>query len=175
MRITLKVDDAESLKKLEGLSVDEYMEAWAEVVGRLARANARNRFGNGKFAGMVLKDIRTETFPGKATVEAGKVGTHAHFGGPIQSSKGKVLAIPTRWNTSEDFAHVYGDNYFVVLRSKRNNRAYLFKRPGEGERLGRPQFVLTPKTKPQRPRPWWPEQAEAEAATKTFFDRIFGV
>ena len=144
-------------------------------MSRLAKRKATEKFGNGKFAAMVKNRIDTETFPDRATVKSGVVGTHAHFGGPIRSSKGKTLAIPTRWNQNkDDFAYVYGENYFVVLRSKRKNRAYLFKRPGEHEKLGRPMFVLTPQTKPQRPRPWWPGREEAEGETKTFLEKIFG-
>lgn len=178
MEIKFKVDDAETIAKLRGLSIDAFVEQWADAVWELARKNAKEKLGGGKFSKKAADSIRVDVQGVNAEIYPGsgewKAAVHAHTGGPVRSGNGKVLAIPTKWNDNkDDFASTYGENYFVVLRSKKRNRAYLFKNPGKGEKLGRPMFVLTPKTKPQKPRPWWPDEMQVQSETIRFFEDNF--
>ena len=98
----------------------------------------------------------------------GYVGLHVHQGGPVRSRNGKILAIPTRWNNDKDkFASDRDD--LQLVKSKRKNRAYLFKKLlTPGEVLGRPLYVLTPRTRPQRPRPWWPDSKDLDTLVEKF-------
>ena len=98
----------------------------------------------------------------------GYVGLHVHQGGPVRSRNGKILAIPTRWNNDKDkFASDRDD--LQLIKSKRKNRAYLFKKLlTPGEVLGRPLYVLTPRTRPQRPRPWWPDSKDLDTLVEKF-------
>ena len=98
----------------------------------------------------------------------GYVGLHVHQGGPVRSRNGKILAIPTKWNNDKDkFASDRDD--LQLIKSKRKNRAYLFKKLlTPGEVLGRPLYVLTPRTRPQRPRPWWPDSKDLDTLAEKF-------
>ena len=175
-RVRIEVNDAETLRQLDALSPQACLAAWTEAVRRLAEQKALKL---GDRIGPRVADAittREEGLSAEILLDGpdARIGEHIHSGGPIQSSNGKVLAIPTKWNSNkEDFASTYGANYFILLRSRKRNRAYLFKNPGKGEKLGRPMFVLTPKTRPQKPRPWWPDDAEVEAATVNFFEENF--
>lgn len=176
LRVKFEVDDSETLKELNALNPQAHVAAWAEAVRKLAEQKALN-LGNrvGPRAADAIT-VKTETLKSEILLDGpdARMAAHIHFGGPIQSSNGKVLAIPTKWNANkEDFASTYGENYFVLIRSKKRNRAYLFKNPAKGEKLGRPMFVLTPKTRPQKPRPWWPTGEEVEAATVKYFEENF--
>lgn len=176
LRVRFEVDDSETLKEFNALNPRAHIAAWAEAVRKLAEGKALNL---GSRVGPRAADaitVKTEALKAEILLDGpdARMAAHIHFGGPIQSSNGKVLAIPTKWNANkEDFASTYGENYFVLLRSKKRNRAYLFKNPAKGEKLGRPMFVLTPKTRPQKPRPWWPTAEEVEAATVNYFEENF--
>ena len=101
----------------------------------------------------------------------GYVGLHVHQGGPVRSRNGKILAIPTKWNPHKD-QEIFARNYpeeLQVIKSKRKNRAYLFKKLlTPGEVLGRPLYVLTPRTRPQKPRPWWPDSKDLDTLVEKF-------
>ena len=98
----------------------------------------------------------------------GYVGLHVHQGGPVRSRNGKILAIPTKWNRERDkFASDRND--LQLIKSKRKNRAYLFKKLlTPGEVLGRPLYVLTSRTRSQRPRPWWPDSKDLDTLAEKF-------
>ena len=98
----------------------------------------------------------------------GYIGLHIHQGGFIRSRNGKILAIPTKWNRERDkFASDRND--LQLIKSKRKNRAYLFKKLlTPGEVLGRPLYVLTPRTRPQKPRPWWPDSKDLDTLAEKF-------
>ncbi len=175
LNIKIKVDDSETLKDLKGLSVGAYMAAWSEAIMRLAREKARKLGSN---VGPRAADaITAKTDQQSAAIlldgPDSAMAEHIHTGGPIQSRSGKMLAIPTRWNPNkDDFASTYGEDFFQVIRSRKRNRAYLFKKEQNGK-LGRPMFFLTKRTKPQKPRPWWPDDPEIETATVKFFEEEF--
>lgn len=175
MDIRFDVKDAGTLARLRGLSVEAFMEAWAEAVRGLARRNAIDRIGGRFGRDTVANSVRQDTMATVATVYSmGKIGEHVHKGGPIESPSGKKLAIPTRWNPRRDLFASSWTRELVLLRSKKSGRAYLFEKPEEGQRmLGRPMFYVTPRTRPQKPRPWWPTEAEVETATRKFFAENF--
>ena len=174
--VKIKVDDSETLKELSALSLQGHVARWTEAVRELAADKAGKLGSNVGPKAADAITTREEGLKGEVLLDGpnARMAAHIHLGGPVQSSNGQVLAIPTKWNANKkDFASTYGENYFVLLRSKKGNRAYLFKNPAKGEKLGRPMFVLTPKTRPQKPRPWWPDDAEVEAATVKYFEENF--
>lgn len=175
MDIRFKISDAETLAQLHGLSIDAFVEAWAEAVRGLARKNAIEKIGGNFGRDVVAESVRQDTHGLISEVYSkGKIGEHVHSGGPIQSSNGKMLAIPTKWNNRRDiFASAWEKDALILLKSKKRNRAYLFKTPAKGEKLGRPMFFLTPKTKPQKPRPWWPDEMAVQSETIRFFNENF--
>jgi len=176
LKVKVEVDDSETLGQLNALSPQAHIAVWTEAVRKLTEEKAL-KLGS-KIGPRVADAITTSEEGLKAEIlldgPDARIGEHIHSGGPIRSSGGKVLAIPTKWNSNkDDFASTYGENYFILLRSKKRGRAYLFKNPGKGETLGRPMFVLAAQTKPQEPRPWWPGEAEVEQATATYFEENF--
>ena len=98
----------------------------------------------------------------------GYVGLHVHQGGPVRSRNGKILAIPTKWNPDkETFARNRDD--LQLIKSKKRKKCYLFKKlTAPGEVLGRPLYVLTPRTRPQKPRPWWPNSKDLDTLVEKF-------
>ena len=176
IRLKISVDDADTQAQLRGLSIEAYTAAWAEAVRKLAEGKALKL---GSRVGPRVADaitVKPDRFKPEILLDGpdSKMAAHIHEGGPIRSGNGKILAIPTKWNErKEDFASTWPKESLFFLRSRKRNKAYLFKTPGPGEKLGHPMFFLTPKTKPQKPRPWWPEDAEIEAATVRFFDDNF--
>ena len=103
-----------------------------------------------------------------AAGDDGYVGLHVHQGGPVRSRKGKILAIPTKWNPDkETFARNRDD--LQLIKSKKRKKCYLFKKLiAPGEVLGRPLYVLTPRTRPQKPRPWWPDSKDLDTLVEKF-------
>lgn len=174
MGIKFKINDAEIMARLHGLSIEAFVEAWAEAVRALARENAMNKVGGSFGRDVVAESVRQDTHGLVAEVYSkGKIGAHVHHGGPIQSGKGKVLAIPTRWNRHRDLFASSWPRQLMVVKSRKRRRAYLFEKPADGGKLGRPMFFLTPKTKPQKPRPWWPDGAVVQSETIRFFHENF--
>lgn len=176
VKIKIEINNAETLKQLNALSPQAYLAAWTEAVRRLAVQKANNlgsRIGP-RVAGAIT--TREEGLKSEILLDGpdSRIGEHIHTGGPIRSSSGKRLAIPTRWNTNkDDFASTYGDNYFTLIRNKKKGKSYLYKKNSEGKITGPPMFVLVSETRPQKPRPWWPEDAEVETATVKFFEDNF--
>lgn len=176
MKVSFDLDNEGSLRDFEAMGSDAILRAWCSAIQELAKQHARDKIG-GEFGREIARFIELERDGDSAEIRTdrqnGYIAEHVQQGGPIRSRNGKKLAIPTRWNLQPGtFARNRTEPLFV-LRSKRGNRAWLFARPGKGEKLGRPLFVLTDHTKPQKPRPWWPTQAEAEAETERFFNENF--
>lgn len=179
LNIKIKVDDREVIKKIEGLSPEGRMYAWARAIRELAEENARNRLGGGPFGERIADTVRHRVSGLHAEIapegQEGYIGVHVHFGGPINI--GKKLAIPLpnestrKYNPKRLFAKEQKFRMFK-LRS-RNGNELLFRKPGKGEKLEKPLFVLKDATAPQKPRPWWPTAAEVEAATDKFFEENF--
>ena len=178
MGITIKIDPADPVEVLDGIDPEEMAAAAVEGVTEEVFQRARSgALGLGSALGpRIARSLRSHVtgMTGEVTAEGadGYIGLHVHAGGPVRSRNGKVLAIPTQWNDRPDlFASDRSD--LKLIRSKRKNRAYLFKNLYEAGVIGRPLFVLTPRTKPQRPRPWWPDEAEVKALADAFMQENF--
>lgn len=175
--VKFKVDDAETLKQLRGLSVEAYVEDWAEAIRNLAEEKALTLGEN--FGKRIAKSVEQKVTGLKVEITPsgpdGYIGVHAHTGGPINI--GKTLAIPLPnestkiYNPKRLFAKQMRFPMFK-LTSKAGNEL-LFRKPGKGKKLEKPLFVLKDATAPQRPRPWWPDDAEVEHATEQYFDENF--
>lgn len=175
LNIKIKVDGRETLKELNGLSAGAYMAAWSEAIMRLVREKARKlgRTVGPRAAGAITAKTDQTHSCIQPDGPDSAMAVHIHTGGPIQSRSGKMLAIPTRWNPNkEDFASTYGKDFFQVIRSRKRDRAYLVQKEQDGKPW-RPMFVLLRRTKPQKPRPWWPDDAEIATATVKFFEEEF--
>ena len=179
MGIKVKVDTREAVEVLEELDPSELGEALVEgVTDEVFNHTKRAALRLGRSIGpRVMRSLGTKVSGLRGEVWAegadGYVGLHIHTGGPVKSRNGKVLAIPTRWNDQRDkFASDRSD--LVMIKSKRKKRLYLFKRVlGPGEVIGRPMFFLTPKTRPQRPRPWWPDNVTVSELADKFLKENF--
>ena len=173
----VKTDLAPLLKTLAGLTDPDEIapiiegltdEVYEECCGRALRLGSRigpriRRSLSCRYSGLEGEVL--------ASGADGYIGLHIHQGGPVRSRNGKILAIPTKWNphkNKEIFARNYPEE-LQVIKSKRKNRAYLFKKLlTPGEVLGRPLYVLTPRTRPQKPRPWWPDSKDLDTLAEKF-------
>lgn len=151
---------------VEGITDAVYQDAWENAL----------RLGS-SFGPRIARSLRTHVAGLTGWVAAdgadGYVGLHVHRGGVVRSRNGKTLAIPTRYNREKElFARNRSD--LVLIKSKKRNRCYLFKRLTEpGEVLGKPLYVLTRETKPQKPRPWWPEEDRVRELSNNFVKENF--
>ena len=184
MKLQIKVEntDGELQELASSVSGEEFLELWAEAVMRLAKKNAGKigkHFGRSVLAG----GIRAETFPDRAEVTADYIGEHVHTGGPIASRNGKDLAIPLdtpatrQYNPHRFFARELNSIRLFSVRTKGGKRL-LFRVPEKGEKNAKaegPLFVVVPQTRPQKERPWWPTQEEAEAATDKLLKTYLGI
>ena len=171
----VKTDLAPLLKTLAGLTdpdeIAPIIEGLTDEVYEETRVRAL-KLGS-RLGPRIARSLRTTVSGLEGEVLAsgadGYVGLHIHQGGSIRSRNGKVLAIPTKWNPNKEiFARNYPEE-LQVIKSKRKNRAYLFKKLlTPGEVLGRPLYVLTPRTRPQRPRPWWPDSKDLDTLAEKF-------
>ena len=170
----VKTDLAPLLKTLAGLTdpdeIAPIIEGLTDEVYEETRVRAL-KLGS-RLGPRIARSLRTTVSGLEGEVLAsgadGYVGLHVHQGGSVRSRNGKILAIPTRWNNDKDrFASDRDD--LQLIKSKRKNRAYLFKKLlTPGEVLGRPLYVLTPRTRPQRPRPWWPDSKDLDTLAEKF-------
>lgn len=177
MAVTIKLDVSEAIKVLEDIDPKEISEAIVEGVTDAVFEETKTRaLALGENLGpRVARSLRSKVdgLSGQVTAEGadGYVGLHVHTGGPIQSRNGKKLAIPTKWNNQRDkFASDRNDLQLV----KGKKRCYLFKRVREGEVLGKPLFTILRRTKPQRPRPWWPGENDVRRIADEFIRENFG-
>ena len=180
MELKFKVDNRAVLDLLKDLSGEEKVTVWAEAILQLAVRNAESKIGGsfGRRIGQFVEmDVRGETAVIRMDRQNAYIGEHVHFGGPIRPRDGKPLAIPLptpstqKYNPDRVFARNVSAPMFK-LTSKAGNRL-LFRKPEKGQKLEEPLFVLKDVTRPQRPRPWWPTQAEAEAETVRYFEENF--
>lgn len=183
MDIKFSVDDTATLKQLHGLSVDAYMEAWADTVAKLAKSRAREKLGNGDFGNRIARSIKVDDKGMQVDVASdgtdGYIGDAVHRGGTFRARSGKLLAIPIHPLVRKGgaFSSFYPSDIkdkipTFLLSSKKRNQLFVFRKPAEGEKLQKPLFVLK-KTTQHKPRPWWPEPDAVEAATAEFFDENF--
>lgn len=180
MNLKFRVEDQEVLDRLKELSAEDKLQAWAEAILRMAIRNAETKIGGtfGKRISTFIElEIRGENAEIRTDRQNGYIGTHVHFGGPIRTRSGKPLAIPlpneatAKYNPERLFARELTIKMFR-LKSRAGNEL-LFRKPGKQENLEKPLFVLKNVTAPQRPRPWWPTQEEAEAETIRYFNENF--
>ena len=176
MQIRITVNDLETLSALAKLSPEQYMRAWSTVVKQAAEKNLRDRIGGDFGHDLARSAVQIDEAPLHHDVyvggENGYIAEHVHTGGVIRPKNSQYLAIPIDRSVKGLFAREVDG--LVFLRKKDegpNGRAFL-ARPMK--RKIKPLFVLVKRTKPQRPRPWFPDQAEAQAVTDNFFNRIFG-
>ena len=181
MELKIKLENADVLREaVDGLTGEEFAELWAEAAMRLAKKNAEKAAGNGFGRSVVAGGVRAETFPGCAEVTTEYIGAHVHLGGPIASRNGKDLAIPLdteasrRHNPRRLFARELGIHLFSVLT--KNGKKLLFRRRKKGEKDNGegPLFVMLRQTRPQKARPWWPTEAQADEATKQLLQAYLG-
>ena len=180
MVVRFLVDDREVLETLKALGEQDVMTAWSEAILQLVKRHAASRIG-GTFGQEIARSVQVTRRGRTATIAMNTarayIGEHVHFGGPIRSHNGKRLAIPlptastAKYNPKRIFASGLRERLFKITSKKGNE--LLFRRPGKGQELEPPLFVLKDATRPQRPRPWWPTQAEAEAETVRYFKENF--
>ena len=173
MGIRIKIDTrGDAFEVLTDLDPAELgaalVEGITDAVFEEAKANAADL--GGKFGQRIARSLRTRVDGMTGFVAAdgadGYIGLHVHRGGPIKSRNNKMLAIPTRYNDQKDLFASDRDD-LIPIRSKR--RYYLFKKLTEpGAVLGKPLYVLTRETKPQKPRPWWPDESRVRQLAEDF-------
>lgn len=181
MKVTLRLDDAEIREKIKDWNAEDIITVWSEAVLRLAKANASRVIGTGSFGRSIEQNVELEnhglTAEIKMAAAQAYVGAHVHYGGPVKSRSGKTLAIPlptsstAKYNPQRLFASDVKEKLFL-LTSRRGNKL-LFRATRKGEALELPLFVLKDQTRPQKPRPWWPSEAECNAAFDEFVRENF--
>ena len=171
MQIRITVNDLETLAALAKLSPEQYMRAWSTVVKQAAEKNLRDRIGGDFGHDLARSAVQIDEAPLRHEVyvggENGYIAEHVHTGGVIRPKNSKYLAIPIDRSVKGLFAREVPDLVFM----RANGKAFLAR---QMKRKIKPLFVLVKRTKPQRPRPWFPDQAEAQTVTDNFFNRIFG-
>jgi len=183
MEIKITVNDADTLKQINGLSVEAHMEAWAEAVLQLAQKRARERLGGG-FGKRIADSVQARTSGLKSDISTsgpeGYIGEAVQQGGTFRARSGKLLAIPIHpWMKKGGqyaglFPRVFQEKAHIplfLIKSKKGNRL-LFQKPEKGQKLEAPFFVLKETTR-HKPRPWWPEKTEVEIATNEYFEDNF--
>jgi len=176
MEIKFKVDDSDTLARLNGLTPRQFMIGWTTKVKQLAEDRAREKIG-GDFGHDIAKGaIQTdESNPLRHTIytggENGYIADHIHFGGVIRPKERKYLAIPVDRSVKGMYPREYAGD-LVFLRKKEDGphgRAYLAK---PMKRKIKPLWVLK-RSVYQKPRPWWPEEWEVREVTEELFRKIF--
>ena len=176
MEIKFKVDDSDTLARLNGLTPRQFMIAWTTKVKQFAQQRARERIG-GDFGHEIAKgSIQTDdSNPNRHVIytggENGYIADHIHFGGVIRPKERKYLAIPVDDDVKGKYPREYPGK-LVFLRKKDegpNGRAYLAK---PMKRKIKPLWVLK-RSVNQRPRPWWPEEWEVREVTEEFIREKF--
>lgn len=184
MKATFKFEVPRTPEELGGLSPEAFMAAWTEAVRKLAAEKAL-RLGTNvgpRAANSIvfrIESARSEIWLDESEGTDGRMAAHIHFGGPIRSHNGKTLAIPLpnestrKYNPRRLFARELKGKVDLFKLKSRSRNELLFRRPGKGEKLEKPLFVLKEQTRSQRPRPWWPTAEEVDAATTAYFDENF--
>ena len=182
MKISFKVDDRETLEQLEGLSMREYMEVWAEAVSRAIREKALDKLGGGEFARRIANSIRQKVSGDRAEVAPGGpegyIGEAVEVGGEFRSRTRPYLAVPLHERFKKGGAEygIFPRNVklsMIALTSRKGN-LLLFERKlkGKEKQTEGPLFLLR-KSFMHRPRPWWIREAEADKVTKEFIEDNF--
>ena len=184
MGIKIRIDtQADAIEVLENFDPAEFSEALVEGITDAVYEEARkNAIGlGGQFGQRIARSLRTRVDGMTGIVSSdgadGYIGLHVHQGGPVRSRNGKMLAIPTRYNDQKD---VFASDRNDLMLVKSRRRCYLFKKrrfwmhrifkklTEPGAVLGKPLYVLTRETKPQKPRPWWPDESRVRQLAEDF-------
>ena len=171
--IKIRIDtQADAIEVLENFDPAEFGAALVEGITDAVYEEARkNAIGlGGQFGQRIARSLRTRVDGMTGIVSSdgadGYIGLHVHQGGPVRSRNGKMLAIPTRYNDQKD---VFASDRNDLMLVKSRRRCYLFKELTEpGAVLGKPLYVLTRETKPQKPRPWWPDESRVRQLAEDF-------
>lgn len=172
MKVSVGIDDSETLARLNALSVSELATAWTEAVRRLAQENARNKIG-GDFGNDVVAravDAQVNADGGSVFLSGANdyIAAHVHTGGTIRPRNARYLAIPIDRSVKGLFAREVPGLVFLRKPGEGpNGRAFLARPEGKKGKL-KPLFVLKTAVT-QRPRPWWPDDAEIQDETLRFF------
>lgn len=176
LEIKFRVDDSDTLKTLADLSPRQFMLAWTTKVRQIVQDSARKNIGGDFGSRIANESIQTDETDGNRHSiylggENGYIAEHIHFGGVIRPKEAKFLAIPIDKSVKGMYPREYPGE-LVFLRKPDdgpNGRAYLAKKM---KRSVKPLWVLKSSVN-QKPRPWWPEDAELESATMKFFEDNF--
>lgn len=176
MKIRFEVDDHETLEQLRGLTPRQFMIAWSRSIRMFVQERARSRIG-GNFGDDIARNsiLIDDSEPDRHTVyvggKNGYIAEHIHTGGVIRPKTRKYLAIPVDPSVKGLYPREYTGE-LVFLRRKGegpNGRAYLAK---PMKTKIKPLWLLK-RSVNQKPRPWWPSDAEVETATVNFFNENF--
>ena len=183
MEIKFKVDDSDTLARLNGLTSRQFMIAWVTRVKQLAEKRAREKIGGGFGHDIANSAILTdESNPNRHSVyvggEYGNAAEHAHFGGVIRARYRKYLAIPLdkdlKKKSPEDVPWRTPDGKPVWLHRKYGPGWVMLDYLGRGpNRKLIPKYALVTETKPQKPRPWWPDEWGFREVTEEFIRENF--
>ncbi len=176
LKLNITADDREALEELSKLSPREFMVAWTTAVKQFAQSRARERIGGDFGDDIARRSILTDTrnpdlHEVYAGGENGYIAEHIHTGGVIRPKERQYLAVPVDRSVKGMYPREYAGD-LVFLRKKEDGprgRAYLAK---PMKRKIKPLWILLRQVD-QRPRPWWPTDAEVTAETKRFFEENF--
>ena len=176
MELKIKVDPSATLEQLEELSARQFMLAWTTAVKQFAQQQAREKIG-GDFGHEIGNHsiLIDDQDPLKHSVyvggENGYIAEHIHTGGPVRPKSRKYLAIPIDKSVKKMYPREYSGD-LVLIRKKEdgpNGRAYLAK-PMKNKI--KPLFVLKRQIV-HKAKPWFPDEAAAQAETEKFFNDNF--
>ena len=133
-----------------------------------AEKNARSKISNGGFGQELAEGVRTRANGTSVIIDhtsndTNHLAEHVHKGGVIKPRNRQYLAIPIDKSVKKEYASMHSwatpNGKPLFIRSKEDGprgRAYLAEPRGKRGDL-KFLYVLVRETKPQRPRPWWPE------------------
>lgn len=176
MQATIKFNETELLEKLTGLNHAEFMAAWSTVILQYAQKQAREKIG-GNFGDRIARqsihvnDNNPDLHIVHIAGENGYIAEHIHTGGPIKPRYRKYLAIPIDKTAKGKYPSEWAQK-LIVLRKKEDGlrgRAYLALQMQKKIKV---LYVLKNKVE-QKPRPWWPSDAEVRHVSLQFFQENF--
>jgi hypothetical protein len=183
MEVKITVEDGRTLEQLRDISPERFMRAWAVAIKNLAKRNAQEAAkksgGRSFWQREILPSVHEEVSGSSARICSDSyIAEHVHTGGVIRPRQRKYLAIPLsqslRKKSPRDLPWHTEDGKPVFLPRKRGPGWVMFDYAGRGKnRKLRPYFALVPETAPQKPRPWWPDDAAVQAETERFFREDF--
>lgn len=175
MEIKIKLDDAEMLEQLRAMSPERFMRAWAIAVKNLARKKAQEAAaksgGRSFWQREILPSIHEKVDQFSAEIYSDSyIAEHVHTGGVIKPRTRKYLAIPVDKSVRGKSPDEYSGLVFLRRKDEGpNGRAYLAK---PMKTKVKPLWVLK-RSVMQRPRPWWPDDAEVSSESLRFFREDF--